>query len=424
VYRLSKEGKNVIVIMLDRAISGYVPYIFDERPDLRTSFSGFTWYPNCVSLGGYTLTGAPALFGGYEYSPEEMQKQNARLLVNKFNEALLVLPKLFSENGFLITITDPSRANFREVPDLSIYNGIPNVHAENLHGRYSAYWLKNHPEVQVLSISSLLKNNLIRFCSFRIAPVFLREVLYDQGKWLVTIRFTIGNGEITPSTIDNYAMLDMLPRITAVDDSKTNTYTALVNDLTHEPAFFQAPDYAPSNIITNKGSGPFAEEDHYHANMAALLLLGKWFNYLKQQGVYDNTRIIISSDHGWDIKTSLNDFALPNSARLVGFNSLLLVKDFRNNTQPESFELKIDSAFMSHADVPYLAARDLTDAVNPFTRKNLLFDKSGGITIGTAHTWETPDPAKYTWKIRQDEWLRVKDNIFDPANWEQVVPEQ
>jgi YidC/Oxa1 family membrane protein insertase len=420
VYHLSKNGKNVVVIMLDRAISGYIPYIFDERPDLHASFSGFTWYPNCVSLGGYTLLGAPALFGGYEYSPTEIQKRDTEPLVKKYNEALLVLPRLFSENGFSITVTDPSWANFRLNPDLSIYDAYPDVHAENLHGRYSAQWLKNHPDIRIFSLSALLKNNLMHFAFFRIAPVFFREVLYDQGEWLVTTSFISENSEITRLTLDNYALLDMLPEITVADDSETNTYTALVNDLTHEPAFLRPPDYLPSNTITNKGPGPFAGEDHYHANMAAMLLLGKWFDRFKREGVYDNTRIIIVSDHGWHINTSLNDFTLPNGTRLLGFNPVLLVKDFHDNTQPELSELATDNTFMTHADVPYLASKDITAAINPFTGKTLLFDKSNGITISTAHTWETPDPTKYTWKIHPDQWLHVHDNIFDPANWEKA----
>jgi hypothetical protein len=405
--------------MLDRAISGYVPYIFDERPDLRASFSGFTWYPNCVSLGGYTLLGLPALFGGYEYSPEEIQRRDTELLVKKYNESLLVLPKLFSENGFSITVTDPSRANFGIEPDLSIYDAYPDVHAENLHGRFSAYWFKNHPDIRILSLSTLLKNNLMHFAFFRTAPVFFREVLYDEGEWLVTTSFTIGNSGITQVTLDNYSFLDMLTEITVVDDSETNTYTALVNELTHEPAFFQPPDYMPSNIITNKSPGPFAGEDNYHANMAALLLLGKWFDYFKQMDIYNNTRIIIVSDHGWYINTALNDFTLPNGTHLVGFNPVLLVKDFYD-TQSGLSELKTDNTFMTHADVPYLASKDITPALNPFTHKPLFFDKSGGITISTTHTWEAPDLTKHTWKIHQDEWLHVHDNIFDPSNWEKV----
>jgi membrane protein insertase Oxa1/YidC/SpoIIIJ len=420
VYHLSKKGKNVIVIMLDRAISGYVPYIFAERPDLQASFSGFTWYPNCVSLGNYTLIGVPALFGGYEYSPEEIQRRDTEPLVKKYNEALLVLPRLFSEKGFSITVTDPPRANFGFEPDLSIYDAYPNVHAENLYGRFSAYWLRNHPDIRVFSLSALLKNNLVRFAFFRIAPVFFRDFLYDGGEWLVTTSFTVGSSGITQLTLDNYALLDILPEITVVDEFETNTYTALVNDLTHEPAFFQQPDYMPSNTVINKGPGPFAGEDHYHVNMAALLLLGKWLDYFKRMDVYDNTRIIIVSDHGWNINTSLNDFTLPNGTRLVGVNPVLLVKDFRDNTQPELSGLQTDDTFMSHADVPYLASKDISPAVNPFTQKSLLFDKSDGMTISTAHSWETPDPVKYTWKIHQDEWLHVRDNIFDPENWRKV----
>jgi YidC/Oxa1 family membrane protein insertase len=431
VYNLSRNGKNVIVVMLDRGISGYVPYIFQEKPELLEEFKDFTWYPNCVSLGGYTLLGVPSLFGGYEYSPLEMQRQDDRLLVEKYNEALLVLPKLFLENGFSVTITDPTQANFSAPPDLRIYDEYDTIHAENLHGRFLTYWQRKHPQTQALSISTLLKNNLIHFSFFKMSPLFFRSIIYDKGDWLTTANFTSGGNALTPLTLDNYTMLDTLPEITSVNDSDVNTYTAMTNDLTHEPAFFQAPQYVPSNNITNKGDSPFAEETHYHANMAALVLLGKWFDYLKQQGVYDNSRIIIVSDHGWYHSTELpNNFTLPNGDSLVMFNPLLMVKDFytANSIAAESggdaigagangVGIKTDYTFMSQADVPYLASMGITNATNPFTQRPLFNDKQGGITITSAHKWETSDPRKYKWKIHLGEWLHVRDNIFDPKNW-------
>ncbi|MDO4528590.1 MAG: YidC/Oxa1 family membrane protein insertase, partial [bacterium] len=45
---LSKNKKNVVVMMLDRAIGGYVPYIFDEKPELKESYQGFVYYPNTI----------------------------------------------------------------------------------------------------------------------------------------------------------------------------------------------------------------------------------------------------------------------------------------------------------------------------------------------------------------------------------------
>jgi hypothetical protein len=421
IYHFSKNGKNVIVIMLDRAISGYVPYIFEEKPELNESFSDFVYYPNCVSFGGYTLLGAPSLFGGYEYIPEEMQRRDKELLVNKHNEALLVLPRLFSENNFDVTVTDPPWANFRLIPDVSIFNGYENVYAENINDRYTGDWLRKHADVHVISITALLKNNLMRFSIFKIAPVFFRSVLYDDGDWLVMTEFSVRNSTITEKTIENYAVLDVLPEITAIEDSTKNTYTALVNDLTHEPTFFEAPEYVPMDNITNYGNSPFAKEDHYHANMAALLLLGKWFDFFKQEGIYDNTRIIITSDHGWYFSSGLpNNFSLPNGRVLLGYNPLLLVKDFSAVSDANHSGLVTDNTFMTHADVPFLASKDITDAKNPFTNNPLYNDKQKGVTISTANSWETPDPVKYTWNIKSDEWLHVHDNIFDAKNWEKA----
>ena len=40
----------------------------------------------------------------------------------------------------------------------------------------------------------------------------------------------------------------------------------------------------------------------YHCNMAAFLQLGKWFDVLREQGVYDNTRIILVADHGYSLE--------------------------------------------------------------------------------------------------------------------------
>ncbi|GMO46639.1 MAG: YidC/Oxa1 family membrane protein insertase [Termitinemataceae bacterium] len=427
VYHFSKNGKNVVIIMLDRAISGYVPYIFEEKPNLQESFRDFTFYPNTVSLGGYTLLGVPSLFGGYDYSPQEMQRRSEELLVKKYNEALLVLPRLFSENGYSVTVTNPTYANFSSVPDLKIYNNYPNVHAANLFGRYSAMWLRNHPDVDLLSVSSLLKHSLIVFSFFKMSPVVLRSILYYNGTWIASDNFE--NTGIEKITIDNYAELDTLSAISIVEDSDANTYTALSNDLTHEPAFFQAPDYVPVNNLTDKGPSLYADETHYHANMAALLMLARWFDYFKEQNIYDNTRIIIVSDHGWDFNTKLKTkFDLPGSQSMINFNPILLVKDFKDvreeNSSRSNSSINIDNSFMSHADVPFLASKGLVNPVNPWTGKSFEHDKTDGITISTVHSWGSPNRKKYKWEIRDDQWLHVKDNIFDAKNWTKAAEMQ
>lgn len=46
---LSKKGKNIVVLMLDRAAGHMVPYIMNEKPELKEQFAGFTYYSNVVS---------------------------------------------------------------------------------------------------------------------------------------------------------------------------------------------------------------------------------------------------------------------------------------------------------------------------------------------------------------------------------------
>ena len=43
-FDISTTGQNVVVIMLDRAMGEYVPYIFNEKPELKEQFEGFTYY--------------------------------------------------------------------------------------------------------------------------------------------------------------------------------------------------------------------------------------------------------------------------------------------------------------------------------------------------------------------------------------------
>ena len=67
------------------------------------------------------------MLGGYEYAPWNMNKRTDTLLKDKINESLTLLPRLFSEAGWRVSITDPSLANMRWIPDTSIFSDIPGV---------------------------------------------------------------------------------------------------------------------------------------------------------------------------------------------------------------------------------------------------------------------------------------------------------
>jgi arylsulfatase A-like enzyme len=184
----------------------------------------------------------------------------------------------------------------------------------------------------------------------------------------------------------------------------------LVNELTHEPAFLQAPDYVPAKIITDRGTSKYANIVNYPANAAALKRLGSWFEYLKQNGLYDNTRIIIAADHGANIRTGAFPASEKISFRRETYNPLLLVKDF-----DADFPLKTDMDFMTNADVPTLAFKDMIpEPENPFTG-NRINDtpKQGPLFITTSTKWMPNEHNINTFKIGGNEWYSVHSDIFD-----------
>ena len=417
VFTFSRNGKNVIVIMLDRAMSAWLPVAFKEKPELNDSFAGFTWFPNSVSFGSFTIFGAPPLYGGYEYTPAEFQKGNTQPLIDKYNESLMMMPKLFLDHHFKVVVTDPPWANFSWKPDLSIYKPLleeeENLLVDNLSGKYSSYWLEKNPEAQVVSISEILRNNLIRFSLFKTSPVLIRGFIFDRGRWLSSARFA-DDKQLNIITIDNYAVLDLLPDITGFIE-EGNTFSLFANQLTHEPAVFQFPGYVPVLNVTDTGNGPYSGSADYHANMAAFILLGKWFDHLRANGVYDNTRIIIVSDHGANTGGNFPyQIKLPGGDGLQAFNVLLMAKDFNARES-----LQTDNTFMTNADVPLLALDSLVEnPVNPFTQKALKSDKAGRIMLTTSRNLSPVAHHKYTFKIKRDEWLSVQNDIFDLKNWQ------
>jgi YidC/Oxa1 family membrane protein insertase len=407
VYHFSKNGKNIIIIMLDAAISGYIPYIFNEKPQLLEDFSGFIYYPNCASFGLHSRIGVPLLFGGYEYEPRLIQK-NRSFAMEKHNEALLMMPRIFSEKFFHVTVTDPTFANYSLMPDLSIFAPYPEITALNIQGRYTGMYLRSHPELDIVSIPKLLKELLTRFSFLKIASPAFRIFIYDKANWLKP-GGNLSQNQLSLNTLDWYVALDYLPHLTDISDDDFNTYTAIVNEVTHDTALFQYPGYIPVMNITDKGYGPFADEKDYHSNMAALLLLGKWFKFLQEQGVYGNARIIITSDHGKGTASKYyGNILLPSGEYLAGYHAPLLVKDFDSHGD---FSTNMD--FMTNADVPCIAMAGLVEEPqNPFSGKLIKTNKENGIIVSTSNALQ--------FVIAEDQWLYVHDDIFIPDNWEKA----
>jgi YidC/Oxa1 family membrane protein insertase len=410
IFSLSRTGKNIVVILLDRAASVFMPFIFEESPELKKAYSGFIFYPNTVSFNGYTSIGAPPVYGGYEYTPQEINKRSTIPLVEKHNQALIMLPRIFHENGFFsVCVTDPPYANYNWKSDLSIFNNYPGIKAYITDSQYTDLWLMEH-NIQLPKTGDIIKRNMFWYSLFKGLPLFFRQPVYMDGSWCSPV-----SGQRLRLTLNGYAVLDYLPKLTEITNNNINTALIMKNDTTHENSFLQAPQYIPTITVTNYGNSRFAKEASYHVNVAAIKRLAEWFDFLKKENVYDNTRIILVADHGSEANY-INKIGLPFNVEQ--FNPLLMYKDFDS-----SGEIKTDMTFMSNADVPYLSLVNvIEDPKNPFTGNAISIErKNDPLYIAISGSIHLSDSNNSQFQLNPNKDYYVHDNIFTAENWIPVL---
>ncbi len=438
---LSKNKENVVIIMMDRMIGYFIPYIMEEDKSLYATFDGFKYYPNTVSFGTSTNAGLPPVMGGYEYTPEEMNKRDKEQLMYKHNEALKVMPVLYNNCGFDVAVIDPTYVNYDSFTNLSIFDEYPEIHGYSL-----ADLIRANKKME--------GNNLYRnfFCYgfFRVSPLFLQSTIYDNGNYNAMERIgdvSIGaipiydenmkkaDGLNSDYTI-HYGALERLETITQIDESDKGSLVIMNNNTTHSATLLQLPDYTQQEHVDNElfGDSQFVKHDingreleltnldalaHYHVNMSSMKRLGEWMNYLRQQGVYDNTRIIIVSDHAFGLNLD-SDLQIEgvdvngNNGPMdcLWFNCALLVKDFNAKG------FSIDETFMTNADVPTLAVKDLIkDPINPFTGKRIdnSYKNEKELKLMVTVVWRVKNNNGNTFVAAP--YFTVKENIFNRDNW-------
>ena len=368
VFHLSKTGKNVIVLMQDRYFSPLIPEILKNNPELNEQLDGFVWYPNTVSFGKLTMIGTPGIFGGYDYTPFEINRRADKTLQQKHNEAILTMPVVFHNNKWNVTVADLPYENYLEQPVTDMYKGYEFINRVTTHGTYSDIWYARHGMKKSPFMSEGIKRNFIWFSVLKIVPPFMRQIIYHKEYWISYNKF-----ENSAKFIDNYSEIDLFPELFD-DSSEKNAFFLLDNEANHESILLQAPDYVPVENVTQFGPG--GNDATYSSMVGIILRFTNFIDFLKKNEIYDNTKIIIVSDHGMSRDTGTFD----NKTQNFPFNkdnmtATLLVKDFSSRGK-----LKKDYTFMTNADTPALALKDIDgNALNPFTKNPLDVNSMGGV---------------------------------------------
>lgn len=417
VFHLSKTGKNVIVLMQDRFFSPLIPKILENNPELRKRLDGFTWYPNTVSFGKLTMIGTPGIFGGYDYTPFEINRRTDKTLQQKHNEAILTMPIVFNQNNWNVTVADLPYENYLEQPVTNMYKGYDFINRVTTHGTYSNIWYARNNMKKSPFMSEGIKRNFIWFSVLKVVPPFMRQIIYHKKYWISYSKF-----ENNAKFIDNYSEIDLFPELFD-SSSEKNAFFLLDNEANHESILLQAPDYVPVENVTDLGPG--GKDETYSSMVGVLKRFADFMDFLKENNLYDNTKIVLVSDHGMSCDTGVFDNKTQNFPFYKeNMTASLLVKDFFNRGK-----LKEDYAFMTNADTPALALKGIDGkALNPFTKNPLDVNFIGGgitkndfIKMSNAPAESTRIRKNARFNIKDDEWYTVKDNIFDDKNWSQYI---
>lgn len=377
---LSTSKKNVLVLFLDRAVSGFFPLIMKEKPELKEEFTGFIYYPYTVSFAPHTLYSTPSLFGGYDYTPLKLQNDAKRQMVDKHNEAITIMPEEFRQQGYKVTLIDMPYINYNDPTKPNPYHS--DIQLVNTQQFYVS---------RIKEVASVIKRNIIFFILFRLAPSVYKENIYNNGLYMLMKNFSELETVVTHQQLSEletaaahqqFSNFEKFIDTLKFSDEVSETFALFVSLLPHCPVLltenYQFYNNSIESNLNKKLGENYLDESalnykkHYNVNMLSYIEVVKLLKKLKENNAYDNTRIIIVSDHGTELKNVpyVNDIMTLN-------NSLFLIKDFY-----ASGNLRAETKFMTAADLPYLATnRIVSKQENLFNMKITEQEKQKGVDV-------------------------------------------
>lgn len=256
--------QNFVIFMLDAADSREFSYLLEQDPEYRDIFADFTYYENTVGAYSCTRYAVPYILSGkwyecdtsfeeymedlYNTSPliEELENRNYRIGLYE--------PDLHAQNNDVLRFDNIFEAEFK----VKSYLGMARQELKLVGYRYAPYWLK-------------------KYC-------VLKQAAFDEQ-----LEAGEGSGEITAS-MENRVFLDHLNAGGITVDDTENSFKFIHLEGAHSPYVYDAE----VNII-DESQGTYAQ------NMeASLTLAERYLSALKKSGTYDNTAIIVMSDHGFN----------------------------------------------------------------------------------------------------------------------------
>jgi len=420
LLRYSQDQRNVLVLFLDRFMGGFVEGILEREPGLRRELSGFTWYPNTVAAGRNSAAGVHPLLGGYDYTPREMNKRGLPLR-DVAAESYAILPRNFTAKGYHATLLNPRGLGFTMRGDCSAL-AVPEAGCVHI----PASVARRKAEADGMPLKQLSDANyadlLYLLGLMRAAPYSLKEILARRGPWRPFMDMSAG------TTFQQWAELGALRDLSTagVDRPQLNV---VFNMLPHEPYYLGA-DCRPKQTrlepgeeeMRQTGFSNSCELQHFNGARCTLLLTADYFRWMKQAGVYDNTKIVIVSDHGIadlpvEDRSSRARLGGTTGSLYVNSRSVLLVKETNAGG-----DIRTSDEFLPNAEVPRIACQEIGGCTNPYLGGKPIqaLGRDDPFLVDFV-PWQFTQQRPTEFKIEREFSLRNR-NAYDARNWREESP--
>lgn len=252
--------RNVLVILLDEFDYKFAFGVDAQDPAIFASLDGFTLYTNAVSSFARTRPGANAILTGY--SEGVYHTPPAEYYTNSWTAGGRNLLSDLAQAGYEVDIYGEFGALFG---------------ADDTAGRF--VWNVSGGQSAV-SAAGLAKN-LTELSAYRYAPVALKPFFWSYTSEINNQ--TAGSDDIY--RFDDAAFSDNIANAQVVLDQSCFKFYHLMGS--HHP-YILGPDGKPSDSTTN----PLTQTE------GCFRILMKLFAWMKEAGIYKDTAIIITADHG------------------------------------------------------------------------------------------------------------------------------
>ncbi|CAM3283820.1 hypothetical protein [Helicobacter labetoulli] len=412
-YLSFSKKKNILVLFSDMVQADNFTQALKDQPELFDIFDGFTYYENSLSASNITFGSSPSISGGAHYHPIAINERKLKYnLSEETANAVAGVANTFARENYEVTIgtvhlTDEELLAKKLSKQVFL---IPSEAYKSWNTFYrDIYKIQNIGLEESLPIGELFSIGL-----FRATPYILRTRIYQGGGWFFSHSLLNNHYESAISNVSTLATFAELSNL----DAKKQTFKYLLEASEHFPYLLDIKNNCmPINSHSEYRLKVLNDQDGlaYSNHLCYIRKLTQWLDWFKKQGIYDNTKIIIISDHGnGGVGAPLIDFP---RKELRNSHVLILVKEFNARGK-----LKINrDIFVSNSDAMAFACDEIGSVCphigpsvlkKPIKNRELIFSFVDG---GTGRMLSNMYDILLSYKVR--------NSIFDLSNWQDITEE-